>query len=223
MASKIIAGSATNAGIQVQGDSNGTLELVTGSGAGTTALTLDASQNATIAGTLTSGAITSSGVITSSTGALYPLVSGTAVTASGASVDFTGIPSTAKRITVQINGLSYAASGTGVIQIGAGSLSTSGYTGNITGWSTGATTLASVTTGFGSLVSSAASTSVYGVYVMTLVGANAWICTGQSNRIGDSVTNMYNGSITLGGTLDRLSLVATTSTFDAGSINIMWE
>jgi hypothetical protein len=87
MASKIIAGSATNAGIQVQGDSNGTLEILTGSGAGTTALTLDASQNATFAGTLTSGAITSSGVITSSTGALYPLVSATSV--STATTSFT--------------------------------------------------------------------------------------------------------------------------------------
>jgi len=211
MSSTITAGNATN-GLAISSDNTGILELKTGTGSGTTALTLSTAQAATFAGT-----------VTVPTGTLYPIVSSTAVTASGASVDFTNIPSWVKRITVQINGLSYAASGTGVIQIGAGSLSTSGYTGNITGWSTGATTLASVTTGFGSLVSSAASTSVYGVYVMTLVGSNAWICTGQSNRIGDSVTNMYNGSITLGGTLDRLSLTATTSTFDAGTVNILYE
>jgi hypothetical protein len=211
MSSTITAGNATN-GLAISADNTGILELKTGTGAGTTALTLSTAQAATFAGT-----------VTAATGTLYPIVSGTSVTASGASVDFTGIPSWVKRITVQINGLSYAAVGAGVIQIGAGSLSTSGYTGNITGWSTGATTLASVTTGFGSLVSSAASTSVYGVYVMTLIGSNAWVCTGQSNRIGDSVTNMYNGSITLGGTLDRLSLVATTSTFDAGTVNILYE
>jgi hypothetical protein len=211
MSSTITAGNATN-GLAISADNTGALELKTGTGAGTTALTLSTAQAATFAGT-----------VTAATGTLYPIVSGTSVTALGASVDFTGIPSWVKRITVQINGLSYAAVGAGVIQIGAGSLSTSGYTGNITGWSTGATTLASVTTGFGSLVSSAASTSVYGVYVMTLIGSNAWVCTGQSNRIGDSVTNMYNGSITLGGTLDRLSLVATTSTFDAGTVNILYE
>ena len=50
MASQIIAGNATNAGIQVGGDNTGELELVTGSGSGTAALTIDASQNATFAG-----------------------------------------------------------------------------------------------------------------------------------------------------------------------------
>lgn len=62
MASKITAGNATNSGIITQGDNTGTLEIVTGSGAGTTALTLDASQNATIAGNLTvTGAISGAG------------------------------------------------------------------------------------------------------------------------------------------------------------------
>jgi len=49
---------------------------------------------------------TFTGNIAVPTGTLYPLVSGTAATVSGTSVDFTGIPSTAKRITVMFNNVS---------------------------------------------------------------------------------------------------------------------
>lgn len=82
MATTILAGNATN-GLKLTPDNTGILELKTGTG--TTALTLDASQNATLAGTLSAGAVTSSGVVTSSTGALYPLVSATAITTTASS------------------------------------------------------------------------------------------------------------------------------------------
>jgi hypothetical protein len=52
MASTITAGNATN-GLALSCDNTGILELKTGTGAGTTALTLNASQNATFAGTIT--------------------------------------------------------------------------------------------------------------------------------------------------------------------------
>lgn len=52
MANTITAGNATNNGTAVTSDNSGTLQLLTGSGAGAVALTLDASQNATVAGTL---------------------------------------------------------------------------------------------------------------------------------------------------------------------------
>jgi len=52
MATTITAGNATN-GLAITPDSTGILQLNTGTGAGTTALTLDASQNATFAGGIT--------------------------------------------------------------------------------------------------------------------------------------------------------------------------
>lgn len=52
MASTITAGNATN-GLALSCDNTGILELKTGTGAGTTAITADASQNVTVAGTLT--------------------------------------------------------------------------------------------------------------------------------------------------------------------------
>jgi len=52
MASTITAGNATN-GLALSCDNTGILELKTGTGSGTTGLTIDASQNATFAGTIT--------------------------------------------------------------------------------------------------------------------------------------------------------------------------
>jgi hypothetical protein len=152
------------------------------------------------------------------------LVSGTAVTASSTSVDFTGIPAGVRRITVQIAGLSYAAAGAGVIQIGSGSLTTTGYTGFTQGLSSSPTAnTTSVTNGFGTLTTLAAATTIIGSYVLTNVTGNQWLATGQTVRGADSVANWAYGFITLSGALDRLSVVATTSTFDAGTINILYE
>ena len=81
MATTLTAGNATN-GAVIVGDNTGILELKTGTGSGTTALTLSTAQAATFA-----GAVTSSGLITGATGALYPIVSGTAV--STATTSFT--------------------------------------------------------------------------------------------------------------------------------------
>ena len=64
MATTILAGNATN-GLALTPDNTGILQLKTGTGAGTTALTLDASQNATLAGTLTvAGTTTLTGAAT---------------------------------------------------------------------------------------------------------------------------------------------------------------
>lgn len=211
MSSTITAGNATN-GLAISADNTGILELKTGTGAGTTALTLSTAQAATFAGT-----------VTAATGTLYPIVSGTSVTASGASVDFTGIPSWVKRITLQLDGLSYAAAGAGNIRIGSGSLSTSGYAGSTAGFTNAATSVNAATTGFGSLTTSTAASSIIGTYVITLIGSNTWVCIGQATRVGDTNVIFGMGSITLGGTLDRLSVVASTSTFDAGTVNILYE
>ena len=214
MATTITAGNATN-GLAFSADNTGILAVKTGTGSGTTALTLDASQNATFAGT-----------VTSTTGALYPLVSGTAWTyTSGtpASIDFTGIPSTAKRITVMINGLSYAAAGQGVVQIGSGSLTTTGYTSNTTAIAVAAINIGTQTNGFGSVGSSAAAATLNGMYIITSTTGNTWSYIQQLFRTTDQIATIGNGFIALGGVLDRLSLVATTSTFDAGTVNIMWE
>jgi len=154
------------------------------------------------------------------------ITAASAQTASGSSVDFTNIPSWVKRITVQIVNLGYAAAGTGVIRIGSGSLATSGYSGGTTGLSTVPTiSYAVLTTALANLNTNAASgtTTITGQMVITNVTGNLWVATFSSTRAGDSVSNVANTYITLSGALDRLSLVATTSTFNAGTINILYE
>lgn len=196
---------------------------------GTTGITspspfvLEGSTSGTITVAAPAVAGTNTQTLVATTGTLAPIVSGTSVTASGSSVDFTNIPSWVKRITVQLDGLSYAAAGAGVIRIGSGSLSTSGYAGSSAGFTNAATSVNSATTGFGGLSTSAAGTTIIGAYVITLVGSNTWVCIGQATRVGDTNVVFGMGSITLGGTLDRVSVVATTSTFDGGTVNILYE
>jgi hypothetical protein len=58
MANIITAGNSTNGGTAISTDTSGTLNIVTGSGSGANAITIDASQNVTVAGSLISvGAI----------------------------------------------------------------------------------------------------------------------------------------------------------------------
>ena len=52
MANIITAGNSTNGGTSVTTDTSGALNIVTGSGSGSNAITIDASQNVTVAGTL---------------------------------------------------------------------------------------------------------------------------------------------------------------------------
>jgi hypothetical protein len=62
MASILTAGNATNNGASLTGANDGILVVKTGSGAGTTAMTIDASQNVTFAGSLSaSGGISGAG------------------------------------------------------------------------------------------------------------------------------------------------------------------
>ena len=156
------------------------------------------------------------------------LVSGTAVTASGSSVDFTNIPAGVRRITVIMTGISFAAAGVARIRIGAGSLVTTGYAGGLVGLATtpaaSLDSLGASPEGIAGFGASAAGTVVTGQFILVNVTGNTWQCTGSVVRNTDTAAlNISNGWIALGGTLDRLSLVATTSTFDAGTINILYE
>lgn len=165
----------------------------------------------------------------SSTGAYGQLKSATAqASTSGTSIDFTGIPSWVKRVTVMFNGVSTSGTSAVQIQIGSTTFSTSGYasTSSFTG-AVGGYIFAS--TGFfcdpQSSYSSGASRS--GFYQLTLLTSNTWVGSGNISA-GSSiqVTNACAGnSPALGGTLDRIRIttVGGTDTFDAGSINIMYE
>lgn len=150
------------------------------------------------------------------------LVSGTAVAStSGTSIDFTGIPSWVRRITVMFSGVSTNGSSNMQIQIGSGSFTTSGYGSSVTA----AASSTSVTTGFGITFTNAATDISHGICIITNLTGNTWC---ESSVIGVPTgvrTNIGAGSIALGGTLDRVRITTVngTDTFDAGTINILYE
>lgn len=183
--------------------------------AGVTTPGLTNSGNETITGTLNVGGLTPN---------VYPIVSGTAVAStSGTSIDFTSIPSWVKRITVMFNGVSTNGTSPPMIQIGAGSVDTSGYA--CTGSTINATPGVSVyTTGF-TIRSGNATAALLGTFVLTLIGSNSWVCSGNFGDTGTTTMYTVGGSRALSGTLDRVRITTVngTDTFDAGSINLLWE
>jgi hypothetical protein len=155
------------------------------------------------------------------------LVSGTAVAStSGTSIDFTGIPSWVKRITVMFSGVSTNGTSTPQIQIGAGSVTTTGYgsCGSVfSGTAVAATT--NSTTGFILGAGGGASDVRHGSAIISSVGSNIWTISGAFGYSSSAVSCCFGGSLALGGTLDRVRIttVGGTDTFDAGSINILYE
>lgn len=175
------------------------------------------------AGTITVPAVagTFTATIGSATGTHYPFTAGTAVAStSGTSIDFTSIPSWVKRITVMFNGVSTSGTSTMLIQIGSGSVTTSGY---VSQGSYGTTSFSS-TAGFILDVGLTATQLRDGSAVLTLVSGNSWINTSVHSCSGQ-YTSVAGGRLSLGGALDRVRITTSngTDTFDAGSINILYE
>ena len=143
---------------------------------------------------------------------------------SGTSIDFTGIPSGVKRITVMFNSVS--TNGTSVIQtqLGAGSVTTSGYVSSA-GFYGGSNGGYYITSGFAFSGWGAASNAMTGLLTFCLIGSNTWIGTGVYTADTQAYQSTLSGKITLSGTLDRVRITTVngTDTFDAGSINILYE
>jgi hypothetical protein len=149
-------------------------------------------------------------------------VLGTAVnTTTGTSVDITGIPSWAKKITITLSGISTSGTSNEMLQLGAGSVQASGYLGT----AATNTTYAAFTTGFGLGTSITSATVLHGVISLSYMGTNTWMYSFNGAYTNSPATAQGAGSVTLSGALDRVRLttVAGTDTFDAGSMNILYE
>ena len=141
------------------------------------------------------------------------------------SVVFTGIPSWVKRITVMFNGFSTSGTNFPLIQLGSGSVQTTGYSSSGQNIQAGATNATSSTAGFVIFQNSAAYISS-GAISFSLLGSNTWVGFGVlANPSSGNVGLPVSGAVTLSGALDRVNIttVGSTDTFDAGSINILYE
>lgn len=215
--SSIINATTTN-GLKLQPDNSGSLVLQTNNG--TTALTIDTSQNATFAGTLTGTSFTGSG-----SGITGVIKSSTAVAStSGTSITFTGIPSWVKRITVMYSSLSTNGSSSTQVQLGtSGGLTTSGYLSGYV-YSGGSTGGGNLTTGLFVSSTSPADTR-HGTVTITNITGNTWVSTTVNGQSNNNYAQFGGGSIALSGALTQLAINMANGTdvFDSGTINILYE
>jgi hypothetical protein len=152
-----------------------------------------------------------------------PLTLATSVaTTSGTSIDFTGIPSWVKRITVMFNGVSTNGASAKLIQLGdSGGVETTGYDSQCV--LVGSTTANQSSTGGFIIYGTTASEALLGHAVITLIESNSWVYS-STMKIGSTYVQVAGGSKTLSTTLDRIRLTSVSAdTFDAGSVNIIYE
>lgn len=167
--------------------------------------------------------ITSGLAVSMNGGAVYPITSGTTVTASGTSIDFTGIPSTAKRITVMFSGISTSGTTDWGVRLGTSSgIESTGYLGatsNSSPSGVNETTIAKV------VYSLSTATIAQGFVTIVYMGSNLWAISGSTGRSSVFYTDVCGYTKTTASTLDRIRITTGngTDTFDAGTINILWE
>ena len=193
---------STSSGVVVTSDTSGSLAVQSN---GTTKFTVD------------------------STGAYGQITSGTAVAStSGTSINFTSIPSWVSRITIMFSAVSTSGTSVPIIQLGnSGGVETTGYLSWGSQVSASSAAAASYTTGFGIGATSAATSSRHGAVTLTLLNAATftWVAAGVITDSGNSVSQQVSGSKSLTTILDRVRITTVngTDTFDAGSINILYE
>jgi hypothetical protein len=166
----------------------------------------------------------------SARGQVERITQGTAVAStSGTSITFTGIPAWAKKITIMFNGVSTSGTSQIQIQLGSGSVTTTGYnSGASYSSATNGFTPSAITTGLilEPTGSTGASSLRYGSSIITLLNSNLWAYQANTWSTSGQCTAAAGGvSPTLSSALDRvvITTVNGTDTFDAGSINIMYE
>ncbi len=156
------------------------------------------------------------------------LVSGSAVAStSGTSIDFTGIPSWAKRITVMLSAVSTNGSSLPLLQIGdAGGVENTGYVCLINGPGSGVSS-GNSTAGVLLNVAGNAAYVLTGQFTISQISGNSYVTSGITTTDSSSgnYINLFAGRKTLSDTLTqvRITTVNGTDTFDAGTINIMYE
>jgi hypothetical protein len=141
------------------------------------------------------------------------------------SIDFTSIPSWVKRITVIFVGVSGNSTSVPTVRLGdSGGIETSGYLGST---SSGAAAV-TFTTGFefaGNLQSAAR--LYHGAMTLTLQNSSTytWAGTSMVGMSDGAQVAFMGGSKSLSDTLTqvRITFVNGIDTFDAGSINILYE
>jgi hypothetical protein len=173
--------------------------------------------------------INGSAGVTTNSGAVYDSLQRDTAKAStsGTSIDFTGIPSWVRRITIMFNGVSTNGTSFKQVQVGAGSFLTSGYVSASSTIEGSSAATGNATSGF-FIRQNVAADLIYGHLVITNINGNNWISSHAIYSDSGTDYNIFGAGSTLSalsGTLDRVRITTLngTDTFDAGTINIIYE
>lgn len=189
--------------VVISGDTSGAITLAAPAVSGTNTLTLQAATATNAVNTL-----------------------GTAVAStSGTSIDFTSLPSWIKRITVMFSGVSTSGTSSLLVQLGdSGGIENTGYLSTSITDDTGGGSLGTSSTAGFVYYQDQASYVGYGIVTIALVSGNIWVSS-HTGRMTTTNVVTGGGGKTLSDTLTqvRITTVNGTDTFDAGSINILYE
>ena len=147
-------------------------------------------------------------------------------TASGQpSIEFTGIPSSAKRITVMFTGVTNSGTAEVIIQLGSTTYQITGYLGSSTTFGVSGMSTDASTTGFMLSNNNASGASRNGSVSITNLTGNTWSCAGVIGISSSARGCTTAGSVALSGVLDRIRVttVAQANTITGGTINILYE
>jgi hypothetical protein len=167
--------------------------------------------------------IDGSASVTINSGAVLGITSGTAVAStSGTSIDFTGLPSWCKRVTVMFQDVSSNGTSNFLVQLGdSGGIENTGYLGA----GNNNASISNYTTGFGTPLANASTAILQGVMTIQKITGNSWIASGAFSRSDFASAGVISGSKTLSDVLDRVRITTVNGTdaFDAGSVNLLYE
>lgn len=188
--------------VVISGDTSGTVTVAAPAVAGSNTLTL-------LAATATNSVNTRATAVAST---------------SGTAIDFTGLPDWIKRITVQFQGVSLSSTANILVQLGTGSTSytTSGYLSTANAATSGGNSIGTSTAGFLVYVAGAARITS-GQMVLTNITGNNWVASSVTKNDTGTV-GFGGGDVSLGAVLTAVRITTTsTDTFDAGTVNILYE
>tara|TARA_R110000772_G_scaffold53560_1_gene122512 strand:+ start:503 stop:1027 length:525 start_codon:yes stop_codon:yes gene_type:complete len=154
------------------------------------------------------------------------ITSGTAqASTSGTSIDFTGIPSWVKRVTVIFNNVRTNGGSNYVIQIGSGSVTTTGYA-SACSFSGASMSGTNTTSGFPMWRGSSGEIQT-GLFTICLISGTTYIGSGVFGYSSAQSYSTQGGGLSpaLSSALDRVRITTAngTDTFNLGSINILYE
>jgi hypothetical protein len=229
-------------GAIVTGSISGTTLTVTGVSSGALGVGLALSGTNVTAGTTITALGTGTGGQGTYTVSASQTVTSTTITAGKASIDFTGIPSWARRITVSVAGLSNVGPNAIMLRVGTSSgVDATSYVGTSLTFAPSIIGVASLSTGFNLFgAGETGNNPSYGAVVLhgsiqlTRVDidtafptpVHVWECSGLLARDDGSGYNIFlAGYKTISGPLDRIRLVSfgTATPFDGGSASIQYQ